>query len=885
MMKNSRLSPFSRLFAVALASGFVAVTHCAQAQQALPEGTIGWSYYRGIINDVGRAADPVTACKKNAANQMGTPLLAMRPFGASGAMMQCKYEHFLGQPDGGSWYGTTILNCTPEYVVRSPGVCVKRNEAPPPPAPPPPGGCGSGGGGGGGGGPGAAAGNPVQIASGAKVQTETDLVAGPSDALRIDRTYRSLRKNWSGQSAGVGWSFSFDRDFTIDRGLYNSSLPSVAGSFGDGSAFAFLPNLTGGTFVSRYDKSLSLRALSGAYDDWLLTTADGRIERYKKINAVFKMVSAHSADGHSATYSYDTENRLIHISDSSGRTVKISWHGGEVETIDGPNGGVRYEYEQAPVDGQAAIEGMARLEAVHFHNRDGVVTASRRYYYEHEGNRYLLTGITDENGARFATYAYNDFAAVVLSEHAGGAQRYRFDYSNASARRITDPLGTERVLSVSYFPDTRGRITAESQPAGAGCSAGASARTYSVDGELESSTDFNGLKTCFASDSVRGLETRRIAGLPASMSCPAGAGDISSKSARAISTQWHPDWALKSAVAEANRITTYVYNGERGADGQVAHCAGDATLPNGKPIAVMCSATIQATTDNNGALGFAATRTGAARTWQYTYNGAGQLLTRTGPADASGNIDATRLAYYADATASHAVGDLASATNGAGEATQFLAYSEDGLATAIKQANGQTIRLEYGPRQRIAASSVEDGNGVAERTQYRYDDAGQLLDVLAPDGSSTSYTYDAAHRMTELRDGAGNTVHFTLDNMGNVTHQEVRGAGGDLATQSQRTFDALNRLQKLQRDASDPGSSYAYDRGGNMTTSTDQLGRVTTQAFDSFNRVMAQTLPAPSPGAAAPVIGYGYSHQDQLLSVTDPRRLTTRYSIDGLGQQ
>jgi uncharacterized protein RhaS with RHS repeats len=202
---------------------------------------------------------------------------------------------------------------------------------------------------------------------------------------------------------------------------------------------------------------------------------------------------------------HDTDNRLIAISDSSGRTVTLAWNGGEVAAIDGPNGGVRYEYEQADVPGQAAmITGMARLVAVHFHDRDGALVASKRYHYEHERNRYLLTGITDENGARFATYAYNDFGSVVLSEHAGGAGRYAFDYSSDASRRIADPLGTERILNVSYFSDTRGRITGESQPVGAGCSAGASAMTYAANGYLASSTDFNGQKTCFVTDAARG---------------------------------------------------------------------------------------------------------------------------------------------------------------------------------------------------------------------------------------------------------------------------------------------------------------------------------------------------------------------------------------------
>jgi RHS repeat-associated protein len=877
-MINSR-PLLSRLIAFTLAILLIAVAHFAQARQAPPAGSKGWWYYTGTNSEGGYAADPITACKKNAENQMGTPLLAMRPTGNSAGVMSCKYAHFIGSPNDGEWYGTTILSCNPGYFARSPGVCVKRDEAPPPSAP---GGCS---GAGPGGGPGATKGNPVQVASGAKVQTETDLVAGPQDSLRVDRTYRSLHKNWKGQSAGVGWSFSFDRDFTIDRGLFNSSVQAVTGSFGDGSVFSFRRQ-PDGTFVSRYDKGLSLKALSGADDDWLLTTSDGRVERYKKINDVFKMVSSHSADGGSATYSYDTENRLILISDGSGRTVKIGWNGGEVDSIEGPSGGVRYQYEQAAVPAQAAITGMAHLDAVHFHDRDGTLFATRRYHYEHEWNRYLLTGITDENGARFATYAYDAFGSVVLSEHAGGAGRYTFDYSSESARRITDPLGTERILNVSYlFSDTRGRITAESQPAGAGCSAGASALTYAADGDLASSTNFNGQKTCFVTDSARGLETRRIAGLPSGMSCPVGVSDIPVKTARMISTRWHPDWPMKSAVAEANRITTYVYNGERGVDGQVAHCAGDATLPNGKPIAVPCSSSVQTTTDNNGILGFAAAKTGAARTWQYTYNGLGQLLTRTGPADASGNIDSTRLTYYADTTDNHTNGDLASATNGAGEVTQFLEYGKDGLPTNIRRPNGQIVKLEYGPHRRLATSSVEDGNGVSETTHYQYDDAGQFIGVVAPDGLSMTYSYDAAHRLTDLGDGIGNSIHFSLDNMGNVIHREVRGAGGELVTRMQRAYDVLSRLQKEQRDSQDAGMSFAYDRGGNLTAMTDRLGRVTTQVFDSFDRVIAQTLPAATPGTVPPAISYSYSQQDQLISVTDPRKLTTRYTLDGFGQQ
>jgi RHS repeat-associated protein len=857
-----------RAFALALV--MLAASQSVHAQQAIPGGTKGWWYFISMTEGSGYAADPITACKHNALNNMGTPLLEMRP-NADGSF-GCKYSHVM-QSVGAHWYTTTWLACEPGYHPRNTGVCVKNDETPAPSSclMPDLGGAG------------ASVGNPVQLASGAKVQTEIDLVAGP-DLLRIERTYRSLRMNGMAQSAGQGWSFSFDRDFMVDRGSDGQGKPYVSGTLGDGSFFQFDPQ-TDGSFRSRYDKRLTLQALSMRYDDWMLTVPNGQIERYTKVGDVFLLVSSQAREGKALHYTYDANHQLTQIGDLTGRSVHVGWSKGRIASIDGPDGGAHYDYDEATVPGQADIEGMGRLAAVHFHDRTGSLLGSRRYHYEDERQRYLLTGITDENGVRFATYGYNDASQAVLSEHAGGAGRHAFAYPAETTRVVTDPLGTARTYGVLYAADGRGRITGESQPAGAGCSAGASAMTYAPSGDLASSTDFNGQKTCFANDPNRGLETRRISGLPASMSCPAGADAMPTKAARMVSTQWHPDWPLVSGVAEAYRIVTNVYNGERGADGQVQQCAGGATLPNGKPVAVLCSQTVQATTDSNGTLGFSAARTGPARVWRYTYNRTGQLLTRTGPTDAAGNVDSARLTYYSDTSGSHAAGDLASVTNGAGEVTQFLEYSADGLATQIKRPNGQTVALTYGPRQRLATSTVTDSGGTSESTRYTYDDAGQLTRVVAPDGSATEYSYDAAHRLTGLRDGAGNTIHLDLDNMGNVIRQEVRGAAGELVTSAQRTYDALNRLQKAQRDAGDAGTSFAYDRGGNLTALTDPLGRVTTQSFDNFDRVLAQALPAATPGAAAPVIGFSYSNQDQLLSVTDPRKLTTRYTVDGFGQQ
>ena len=171
----------------------------------MPEGTIGWMYYRGwaLADPSGRVDDPVTACQNSAHNHMGTPLVAMRPAvdsagnPANRPTYDCKYSHFIASA-GVAWRAQTSLFCTPGYTAQWPGVCVKQVEVPWPAS------CSADE-------PGRVLGNPVLLSSGAKVQGETDYSAGPGAALQVRRTYRTLRQNGLGQSAGQGWSFWFDR--------------------------------------------------------------------------------------------------------------------------------------------------------------------------------------------------------------------------------------------------------------------------------------------------------------------------------------------------------------------------------------------------------------------------------------------------------------------------------------------------------------------------------------------------------------------------------------------------------------------------------------------------------------------------------------------------
>jgi YD repeat-containing protein len=345
------------------------------------------------------------------------------------------------------------------------------------------------------------------------------------------------------------------------------------------------------------------------------------------------------------------------------------------------------------------------------------------------------------------------------------------------------------------------RVNSKSQPAGSGCAAASSLTYYDVNYLVRATVDFNSTKTCFDNDTTRRLETARVEGLAhTTESCqyPVSGYVIPAGSAkRKVSTQWHPIWTLKTRVAEPLRITTLVYNGQPDPTGgnAIASCApASALLMDGTPIAVLCKQVEQATTDATGSLGFAATATGVPRTYNYTYNAFGQVLTAKDPLSHT-----TTYSYFADTTIDHTLGDLQTVTNAAGHVTQYTKYDKSGRLLRSIDPNGVTTDMAYTPRGWVSSITITPpvGGGSVQTSTFTYDNVGQLKEAVLPDATTITYTYDAAHRLTGVKDGAGNVVTYTLDNMGNRTGEQLKDAGGVLAKNMTRVFDALNRVQSV----------------------------------------------------------------------------------------
>ena len=178
------------------------------------------------------------------------------------------------------------------------------------------------------------------------------------------------------------------------------------------------------------------------------------------------------------------------------------------------------------------------------------------------------------------------------------------------------------------------------------------------------------------------------------------------------------------------------------------------------------------------------------QTWTYTYNQYGRMLTARDPRN-----KLTTYAYYADTTADHTLGDLQSVTNSLGRSTQYTRYDKSGRLLRSIDPNGSVTDTTYTPRGWVKTVTVTPPGAAARLTVYDYDGVGQLKKATLPDAVALEYTYDAAHRLTGIKDNAGNSVTYTLDNMGNRKAEDLKDPDGTLARNITRVFDALNRVQ------------------------------------------------------------------------------------------
>jgi YD repeat-containing protein len=145
---------------------------------------------------------------------------------------------------------------------------------------------------------------------------------------------------------------------------------------------------------------------------------------------------------------YDGSNNLIKVTGPFGHTLTFANDvSGRVSQMTVPDGGV-YTYAYSSTSNN--------LVSVTYPSG-----AQRQYVYENTSYPNALTGIIDENGQRFATWAYDGQGRAISSQHAGGVDLTTLTYNSDGSTSVTDARGNVHGYALTTQLQTKPRSRRE----------------------------------------------------------------------------------------------------------------------------------------------------------------------------------------------------------------------------------------------------------------------------------------------------------------------------------------------------------------------------------------------------------------------------------------
>jgi len=251
------------------------------------------------------------------------------------------------------------------------------------------------------------AGNPCNVATGNKYQSETDF---NNSSLVFRRSYNS--QNLVNLGLGMGWRHNYQRKLSVD----GNTLIRISGN---GRGEPWIKNA--GVWQGDADSDIAIVETSSGFE---LTRANNVVENY---NSVGQLLSITDTNGQVISYTYNASNQLEKVTNQYGSSVDFTYDEFYLRSVtDALDNEYRFEYYPN-----------GNLESVIYPDTtpsDDTDNPRRTYHYEDSNYPSHLTGITDENGDRYATWAYNADGKAILTKHAEtstegvGQETFELDY-------------------------------------------------------------------------------------------------------------------------------------------------------------------------------------------------------------------------------------------------------------------------------------------------------------------------------------------------------------------------------------------------------------------------------------------------------------------------
>jgi RHS repeat-associated protein len=577
------------------------------------------------------------------------------------------------------------------------------------------------------------------------------------------------------------------------------------------------------------------------------------------------------------------------------------------------------------------------------------------YSYDQNGNRtsqsYPATA-TSTNTTSYATYGQYS-APLTYTDEKGNIRQFTYD-ANGNLAGVTDTVNSRSANVVSSIYGSNGLLQAVAVGADLTVTpAATSTFTYDSNGNVASATNPLGNTTLYTYDALGRVVSLIRKGGASSTSNSRSASHGSASGARA-----NPDFAprMPESAFGSNRASSGLFGSrqtarpslqprtmQQGSNPSSSLPSCNPNLPQSFSVTYTYSAmygvssevdslgrSASATYDGNGNMTSYTDANG--NTYQYAYDALNRLTNialPTRPAtgysfsydyannvidavdpeghhrhnvyDLAGRLTSVTLAYgTASATTTtfsyNNDGTLQSTTDALGHATS---YSYDAAGNLTQAARGSvSVRYAYdNARNRISST---DGNGNVTTFQYdarqrlqqigfmdhtqqtiNYDDANNVTGVVDQAGHIVDYGYDTSNNLVSVMQAnssypSADTVNYCRDGLGNLASSA--DANGHVTSQK---VDALGRPTSLTYPDGTNGLGASYDGNSNLVSlsKVSAAGSPTaTFTYDSLNRLVSES---PDASYGEPTVNFTYTANGLLSKMTDGSG-TTNYTYDSL---
>tara|TARA_R110000868_G_scaffold43628_1_gene146307 strand:- start:799 stop:5604 length:4806 start_codon:yes stop_codon:yes gene_type:complete len=712
--------------------------------------------------------------------------------------------------------------------------------------------------------------NPIDTFLGEKQQSFVDFQQTDELPLVFARTYKSMRapkslnhmnsalrnNDWSLQIQSVNYkgsiaytSSSFNAEkqgnvqwrhnyqyqlITASTGFVSVVLPNGSKRrFQIISGIHYVPNVQMGDRLEKVDNS------------YIYVSSENTKYYFNSLN---QLSSIKVVDGKQLSLVYDASGKLESVTNSHGESLQYGYNSSNLlSTIQLPNlDEIKLEYDN--------IYNLISVTYPDDTPLDPLDDPTEHYHYENSVFPHALTGITDANGTRYATWTYNSDGQAIASEHANGVEAGNVSYDLIN-RTTSIQNASGKTSTVNYLKN--GRVQSVS---------GESCSTSGQDGLVTFSYDSKGRVSNKVVENGSAIATTYATnGLPATVTIANG-----------------------TAVAQKTSIT---YGATNPLPTKIVH-------PNGliESFTYNTAEQVELHTLSDGV---------SLRTTTYSYNTNGLVLSIDGPRTDVNDITT----YQYDS-----LNRLLSVTNALNQTISFSNYNAFGIPTSITDANGVTTTLTLDARGRTTSTSVSgetnyfEYDNIGQLTQqisadgtitsYVYDDARRLTKMSNSLGDSINYSYDNAsnlistqikgtqqnilyqqsqlfdqvNRLSQVIDSSGSTWSYEYDASNNLTKVNT-----PTNTNIAYLHDAINRVvQTTERDNS--ATLQTYNKQNLATSVIDAESHTTQYTYNLFGEVTSTN------SIDTGVTSYTYDLAGNLVSKTDARNITIHYAYDALNR-